>query len=181
MVSISSLLCSILEGDPPDKLIYKDEHIAVFNDINPAAETHILIIPVKHIGNDNGNFETAFPPFQAHKMDFPHINLLLSLSYNLLASVKTVKPEDLDVLKRMHAKGKEILAERGYDSSNSKLGFHVPPFNTIDHLHLHVLGGEYRNSFRRKKYESDRMWYMDMSQLLEKVEKMKKIQEGARL
>ncbi|KAG0251676.1 hypothetical protein DFQ27_008598 [Actinomortierella ambigua] len=84
-------------------------------------------------------------------------------------------------VKRMHAKGQEILAERGYDSKNSKLGFHVPPFNTIDHLHLHVLGGEFKNAFRRKKYESGRMWYMDMSQLLEKITKMKKVQETARL
>ncbi|KAG0100313.1 hypothetical protein BGZ93_002550 [Podila epicladia] len=43
------IFCDIVEGNIPGKLIYKDEHIAAFDDINPAAETHILIVPVAHI------------------------------------------------------------------------------------------------------------------------------------
>ena len=63
----------------------------------------------------------------------------------------------------------------------SRLGFHVPPFNTVDHLHLHVLGGELKSKFRKLKYETGRMWYMDLFQLEADLEKKRRQQEGARL
>ena len=33
----------------PAKLVYEDEHAIAFDDINPQAPTHILIVPKKHI------------------------------------------------------------------------------------------------------------------------------------
>ncbi|KAG0293277.1 hypothetical protein BGZ98_002246 [Dissophora globulifera] len=45
------IFCEIVNGNVPNKLIYKDDEIAAFEDINPAAETHILIVPVAHIRN----------------------------------------------------------------------------------------------------------------------------------
>ena len=43
------LFCKILQGDIPAKLVYEDDDIIAFNDINPQAPTHILIVPHKHI------------------------------------------------------------------------------------------------------------------------------------
>ena len=36
-------------------------------------------------------------------------------------------------------KGKEVLIEKGGDVNDVRLGFHLPPFNSVSHLHLHVL------------------------------------------
>lgn len=43
------LFCRILKGDIPAKKVYEDDQAFAFEDINPQAPTHVLIIPRKHI------------------------------------------------------------------------------------------------------------------------------------
>ncbi|HWZ45548.1 MAG TPA: histidine triad nucleotide-binding protein [Candidatus Saccharimonadales bacterium] len=43
------LFCKILAGKVPAKKVYEDEHTFAFEDINPQAPTHVLVIPKKHI------------------------------------------------------------------------------------------------------------------------------------
>jgi histidine triad (HIT) family protein len=45
------LFCKIVNGDIPAGKIYEDEEILVFNDINPAAPVHFMIIPKLHIAS----------------------------------------------------------------------------------------------------------------------------------
>jgi histidine triad (HIT) family protein len=43
------LFCRIISGEIPSKKIYEDEHTYAFEDINPQAPTHVLVVPKKHI------------------------------------------------------------------------------------------------------------------------------------
>ena len=43
------LFCRIISGEIPSKKVYADEHIYAFEDINPQAPAHILVVPKKHI------------------------------------------------------------------------------------------------------------------------------------
>lgn len=43
------LFCKIVKGDIPASKIYEDDDIFAFNDINPVAPVHFLIIPKLHI------------------------------------------------------------------------------------------------------------------------------------
>ena len=43
------LFCKIASGDIPSKKVYEDDDFFAFHDISPAAPTHILVIPRKHI------------------------------------------------------------------------------------------------------------------------------------
>ena len=45
------LFCKIIKGEIPSTKVYEDDEILAFNDINPAAPIHILVIPKKHIEN----------------------------------------------------------------------------------------------------------------------------------
>lgn len=45
----SCLFCKIAAGEIPSTQVYADEELYAFRDINPAAPTHILVIPRKHI------------------------------------------------------------------------------------------------------------------------------------
>lgn len=46
---MNCLFCKIAEKKIPSKTVYEDEHVLAFEDINPQAPVHILIIPKKHI------------------------------------------------------------------------------------------------------------------------------------
>ncbi len=47
------LFCKIAKGDIPANIIHEDEQIVVFDDINPQAQHHKIIIPRKHISTLN--------------------------------------------------------------------------------------------------------------------------------
>jgi histidine triad (HIT) family protein len=43
------LFCKIAAGEIPARLVYQDEHVTAFHDINPMAPVHVLIIPNQHV------------------------------------------------------------------------------------------------------------------------------------
>jgi len=45
------IFCKIANGEIQSQIIYQDEDVVAFKDLNPQAPSHILIIPVKHIEN----------------------------------------------------------------------------------------------------------------------------------
>lgn len=47
------LFCKIIDGSIPAKRVYEDEHVIAFDDLNPQAPLHVLIIPRKHIATIN--------------------------------------------------------------------------------------------------------------------------------
>lgn len=47
------IFCKIITGEIPGEIVYQDEQATAFRDINPAAPTHILIIPQEHIASIN--------------------------------------------------------------------------------------------------------------------------------
>ncbi len=43
------LFCRIIAGEIPSKKVYEDERTVAFEDINPQAPTHVLVIPKNHL------------------------------------------------------------------------------------------------------------------------------------
>lgn len=43
------LFCKIVSGDIPSTVVYEDDDVFAFRDINPQAPTHVLVIPRKHV------------------------------------------------------------------------------------------------------------------------------------
>ena len=50
---IDCLFCKILTGEIPASIVYEDEHVIAFKDINPQAPLHALIVPKRHIASLN--------------------------------------------------------------------------------------------------------------------------------
>ena len=45
------IFCKIIEGEIPAEILYRNENVVAFNDLNPQAPTHVLIIPTLHAEN----------------------------------------------------------------------------------------------------------------------------------
>lgn len=76
-------------------------------------------------------FRDIYPAAPHHYLVIPneHIHSCLSLHR-----------EHISLVKRMAEMGKTVLEEQGVaDIRDIRLGFHIPPYTSIDHLHLHVL------------------------------------------
>jgi histidine triad (HIT) family protein len=43
------LFCKIVAGDIPSKKVFEDDHTFAFDDLDPKAPTHVLVVPKKHI------------------------------------------------------------------------------------------------------------------------------------
>lgn len=45
------IFCNIVERSLPADIVYEDDQLLAFHDIDPKAQTHVLVIPKKHIVN----------------------------------------------------------------------------------------------------------------------------------
>ncbi|MEQ1730840.1 MAG: histidine triad nucleotide-binding protein, partial [Vicinamibacterales bacterium] len=50
---MSCLFCKIIDREIPASIVYEDERVLAFNDINPQASTHVLVIPRQHVATLN--------------------------------------------------------------------------------------------------------------------------------
>lgn len=47
------IFCKIINKEIPGNFIYEDDEVVAFNDINPQAPVHFLIVPKSHISSSN--------------------------------------------------------------------------------------------------------------------------------
>lgn len=45
------IFCKLANGVIPTNIVYEDEYVTAFNDMNPQAPVHILVVPKKHYAN----------------------------------------------------------------------------------------------------------------------------------
>jgi histidine triad (HIT) family protein len=43
------LFCKVVKGAVPSAMVYEDDAVLAFRDINPAAPTHVLVVPKDHV------------------------------------------------------------------------------------------------------------------------------------
>jgi histidine triad (HIT) family protein len=48
-IKADCVFCKIASGEIPAKILYRDEEVFAFPDINPITPVHILVLSVKHI------------------------------------------------------------------------------------------------------------------------------------
>ncbi|KAI8891115.1 HIT-like protein [Backusella circina FSU 941] len=94
---------------------------------------------------------------------------LLIVPKEHIRTVKDLDAPDVPLLEKMIDLGRKLLTEQGYnpdDSSQVRLGFHVPPFNSVNHLHMHVIGLPFKNKLIGYKYHIGYPWYTDANKVL---------------
>ncbi|KAI0091333.1 HIT-like protein [Irpex rosettiformis] len=109
---------------------------------------------------------------------------LLVVPRRHIDSVRTLTPEDVPTVKRMAEIGHSILDEMQIPFSNRRLGFHIPPFYSVKHLHLHVQATPYKSWLKRAKYPVAQGskgyskgfgWFVEVEQAIAIVEKGERV------
>jgi histidine triad (HIT) family protein len=47
------LFCKMVSGEVEPDVVYEDDHVLAFNDLNPKAPIHFLVVPKEHIATLN--------------------------------------------------------------------------------------------------------------------------------
>ena len=105
------LFCKIVAGKIPSRVVYEDDEIFVFHDINPWAPVHFLMIPKLHI------------PSMAH-LDPEHAALMGRM---MVLAPKLALQEGCNPYP---AGGFRLLSNTGDEGRQE-----------VHHLHIHVMGG----------------------------------------
>lgn len=50
---MNCIFCKIAQGEIPSKIVYQDDKMVAFEDNNPQAPTHLLLVPKEHIATLN--------------------------------------------------------------------------------------------------------------------------------
>lgn len=48
------IFCKIISGDTPAEIVFRSQNVVAFNDLNPQAPTHVLLVPTIHTENAAG-------------------------------------------------------------------------------------------------------------------------------
>lgn len=85
--------------------------------------------------------------------------------------------EDVNLLRNMRAKGLEALAKLGVeDYTDVEFRFHVPPSNSIDHLHMHIFKPPY--CMKGKLLYQWNPWAETADEIISKIERnLSKLEE----
>ncbi|KAK6118962.1 hypothetical protein DH2020_047300 [Rehmannia glutinosa] len=136
--SSSCIFCQIARSSTSTTLLHQDNKVVAFQDINPSAFRHYLVIPIEHIPTVND--------LQRRSEDF----LLVSHMLNV---------------------GQGLLHRDAPHAKHYRFGFHQPPFNSVDHLHLHCFALPFLPRWKAIKYMSLGPFggFIEAEKLLERI------------
>jgi len=56
-LNLSCIFCKIIEKKVPSKIVFEDDSVLAFEDVNPQAPVHLLVVPKRHIPEIHGMTE----------------------------------------------------------------------------------------------------------------------------
>ena len=116
------IFCKIANGEI-GTLIYENEYVAAFDDLNPQAPVHSLIVPKKHIANIE---DLSFNPEQCHHDDQDKSYCDGKYIKEIFKAIKEVAK-----IKGVSESGYRIISNCGKDAGQ-----------TVMHLHFHLIAGK---------------------------------------
>lgn len=85
---------------------------------------------------------------------------------------KSLTEEHVTLVERLHEVAKSVIDGTEADSEDVLYGYHWPPFNSIQHLHLHVISPcTQMGFFARQIFKPNSFWFVSHEWLLERLKK----------
>ena len=123
----SDIFCKIIAGQIPCKKRFEDDFALAFDDLNPVAPVHILVIPKFHtksmahaLGTKEEEAEEAALPL-----------------------VPQQPISDAEIVGRLYAAAVKVAEDLGIDKTGYRLVVNTGEHGgqTVPHLHVHLIGG----------------------------------------
>ncbi|KAK6645553.1 hypothetical protein RUM43_001830 [Polyplax serrata] len=100
-------------------------------------------------------------------------NHLLVVPKEHIANAKHLTKEQIPVVENLMEHGEKIIKERNADLADTRFGFHWPPFNSISHLHLHVISPASAMSLIGKIiFKEGTLWFVSPQYVLQRLAKL---------
>eukprot|EP00639_Heterosigma_akashiwo_P037536 CAMPEP_0194713590 /NCGR_PEP_ID=MMETSP0296-20130528/5431_1 /TAXON_ID=39354 /ORGANISM="Heterosigma akashiwo, Strain CCMP2393" /LENGTH=189 /DNA_ID=CAMNT_0039612407 /DNA_START=164 /DNA_END=733 /DNA_ORIENTATION=+ len=137
-------------GDPASfrELVFEDDKVVCFRPIKHAADLHFLVIPKQHEQN---------------------VNTIMYDSLALLDHMKVVGDQVLKDQQGAAAHSTTAKAKNNQESLQHQFSFHVPPYNSIDHLHLHCFQKPFKNLKEQLVFFEGTPWCSSFTDLRKKL------------
>ena len=93
-----------------------------------------------------------------------------------IQDINALTCNDIELVEKLKELGKEIIMNQPGDThkklATQKFAFHVPPYNSVNHLHLHCISGrsQFKTHFTHGKIFP---WVMTIDSLLDRLRKEK--------
>ncbi|KAM9798653.1 adenosine 5'-monophosphoramidase HINT3-like [Neosynchiropus ocellatus] len=88
-----------------------------------------------------------------------------------IENCKSLQGKDIPLVERMKEMGLSVLLKSNVkDLEDIRLGFHIPPFNSVPHLHLHVLAPTSKmNSLALRRFGPQSHWFLTVDKALSQL------------
>jgi diadenosine tetraphosphate (Ap4A) HIT family hydrolase len=162
-----SIFGKILNGSIPSRIYIESTDLLAFHDISPRAPLHALVIPKRYVPNvsslrgnsNNGNYNKDDDDECDQNDD--------NEDHNDIRLIQDMKQMGLSLIQKHHP--------MAYKTDDYILCFHIPPFNSVNHLHLHVLApaSEMAWFYREIKYKCNNggtLWCTSVFDVIDRLE-----------
>ena len=105
------LFCKIINRQIPATVVYEDETVFAFNDIDPKAPVHILVVPKQHIANTSD----VTPENAKYIADIFVVIAKLAKELNLDTGYRVVTNEGVDACQTVDHLHFHLLAKRTFE------------------------------------------------------------------
>jgi diadenosine tetraphosphate (Ap4A) HIT family hydrolase len=175
-----SVFGRILNGEIPSRTYLESTELLAFRDRSPKAPLHALVIPkrfIKTVYSLRGKTITNNNHHHHHGddiIDECHGDRIQDDHNN--NDHDDNDDDDIQLVQNMRQMGLDLLKQQQPDALATNdyiLCFHIPPFNSVDHLHLHVLApaSEMNWIYREIKYKCGARWCTSDLDVIERLKK----------
>ncbi|KAM9354660.1 adenosine 5'-monophosphoramidase HINT3-like [Pholidichthys leucotaenia] len=88
---------------------------------------------------------------------------------------KALQVDDIPLVERMVEMGRSIL-EKNEVQDDIRMGFHLPPFSSVPHLHLHALAPASKMNLKsQRRYGPQSHWFLTVDKVLSQLRTHRKV------